>query len=191
MDDGGAEAGSDAASDGTTREGGSGGEAGSDAAAFPPDCTNAPVATWKTDIYPKIIVPLCGATCHNANDATGGGLDLYPKDQARAWSNLVEQPVKTGYPCTGHYQWRVTCPRTGTIPACAANSTPACACTGPGDPEMSEVYAKLTGKQTCGNAEPQGTAGGMLYPKTMPFMPLPNDQICMWYTWIKAGAMDN
>jgi hypothetical protein len=186
----------DAAADGPSPAGDAGsGEAGSDASKGDgggfPDCINAPIATWKADIYPKIIQPWCGMKCHNANDATGGGLDLFPGDQGRAWRNLVTQPVKNGYPCTGHYQWRVTCPRTGTIPACAATSTAACACSGPGDPETSEVYMKLTGHQLCGNAEPQGTPAGMLYPKTMPFMPLPNDQICMWYTWIKAGALDN
>ncbi len=188
----------DAAADGPPAAGdGGSGDAGSDASKGDgggfPDCSNAPIATWKADIYPKIIQPNCGKTCHNGGNSTpnGGGVDLFPTDEGRAWRNLVTQPVKSGYPCTGHYQWRVTCPRTGTIPACAAASTAACACSGPGDPEMSEVYMKLTNKQTCGSAEPQGTPAGVLYPKTMPFTPLPNDQICMWYTWIKAGAMDN
>jgi hypothetical protein len=171
--------------------------AGSEAATgegggFPPDCTNAPVATWNK-IYTEVVSPLCGNTCHNGGNSTanGGGLDLFPTDQARAWRNLVTQPVKSGYTCTGKAQWRVTCPRTGTIQACAATSTADCACSGPGDPEMSVIYSKLIGMPICGNAEPQGTAGGMVYPKTMPFMPLPDSQICDFYTWIKAGAMDN
>jgi hypothetical protein len=106
--------------------------------------------------------------CHNANDATGGGLDLYPLDQARAWRNLVTQDPKQSYMC---YQKgkRVV----------------------PGNPEMSIVYSKLIDKPICGHAEPQGTPAGMLYPSTRTFVPLPNDQICMFYTWIKAGALDN
>jgi hypothetical protein len=169
-------------------------EAGEDVDAgwMPPDCTNTPVATWNK-IYTEVVSPLCGNTCHNGGNSTanGGGLDLFPTDQARAWRNLVTQPVKSGYPCTGKAQWRVTCPRTGTIQACAAASTADCACNGPGDPEMSVIYTKLIGMPICGNAEPQGTAGGTVYPKTMPFMPLPDSQICDFYTWIKAGAMDN
>jgi hypothetical protein len=171
--------------------------AGSEAATgegggFPPDCSNAPVANWMK-IYNEVVSPLCGKTCHNGGNSTqnGGGLDLFPTDQARAWRNLVTQPVKSGYPCTGKAQWRVTCPRTGTIQACAAASTADCACSGPGDPEMSVIYSKLIGMPICGNAEPQGTAGGMLYPHSMAFMPLPDSQICDVYTWIKAGAMDN
>jgi len=65
------------------------------------------------------------------------------------------------------------------------------ACTGPGDPDKSVIYSKLINKPICGNAEPQGTAAGMLYPKAMPFMALPNNQLCDFYTWIKSGAMDN
>jgi hypothetical protein len=61
----------------------------------------------------------------------------------------------------------------------------------PGNPEMSIVYSKLIDKPICGHAEPQGTPAGMLYPSTRTFVPLPNDQICMFYTWIKAGALDN
>jgi hypothetical protein len=143
-----------------TVEGGGGG--------FPPDCTNAPVAKWIENIYPTVIVPWCGMKCHNANDATGGGLDLYPLDQARAWRNLVTQDPKQSYMC---YQKgkRVV----------------------PGNPEMSIVYSKLIDKPICGHAEPQGTPAGMLYPSTRTFVPLPNDQICMFYTWIKAGALDN
>jgi hypothetical protein len=149
---------------------------------MPPDCTNAPVATWKADIYPTIIQANCGKTCHNGNNSTqnGGGVDLFPTDQMRAWSNLVRQAVKPGYPCTGKAQYRLACPRDATG-----------ACTGPGDPAMSVIYTKLIGKPICGNAEPQGTPAGMLYPKSMPFTPLPDAQICMIYTWIKAGAKDN
>jgi hypothetical protein len=167
-------------------------ERGADADAGWPDCSNAPVANWMK-IYNEVVSPLCGKTCHNGGNSTqnGGGLDLFPTDQARAWRNLVTQPVKSGYPCTGKAQWRVTCPRTGSIQACAAASAADCACSGPGDPETSVVYTKLIGMPICGNAEPQGTAGGMLYPHSMAFMALPDSQICDFYTWIKAGAPDN
>jgi hypothetical protein len=57
----------------------------------------------------------------------------------------------------------------------------------PGSPETSIVYSKLINKPICGKAEPQGTPAGML----TAWMPLTNDQICMFYTWIKAGALDN
>jgi hypothetical protein len=191
MDDGGAEAGSDAASEATTGEGGSGGEAGSDAAAFPPDCTNAPVAKW-SEIYNTIIVPNCGKTCHDANDATGGGLDLYPRPpNSRAWGNLVTQTPKQGYQCfmKGIRVWAGTPPNPYTAPPATGQGAPSLMI--PGDPEKSIVYSKLIGKPICGNSEPQGTPDGMLYPKTMPFTPLPNNQICMFYTWIKSGATDN
>jgi len=57
----------------------------------------------------------------------------------------------------------------------------------PGNPEMSIVYSKLINKPICGKAESQGTADG----KLTAWMPLTSDQICMFYTWIKSGAMDN
>jgi hypothetical protein len=162
------DSGLDAASDAGKGDAASADAAEGGGGAFPPDCTNAPVAKWIENIYPTIIVPWCGMKCHNANDATGGGLDLYPMDQARAWRNLVMQDPKQGYMC---YQKgkRVV----------------------PGNPEMSIVYSKLIDKPICGHAEPQGTPAGMLYPSTRTFVPLPNDQICMFYTWIKAGALDN
>jgi len=148
---------------------------------FPPDCTNAPVATWQK-LYAEVIAPNCGKSCHNGGNSTqnGGGMDLFPTDQARAWRNLVTQAVKGGYPCTGKAQYRLACPRNAMG-----------ACTGPGDPDKSVIYSKLINKPICGNAEPQGTAAGMLYPKAMPFMALPNNQLCDFYTWIKSGAMDN
>jgi len=171
--DGGAAGASDAGkSDGATAGVGGG---------FPPDCTNAPVATWQK-LYAEVIAPNCGKSCHNGGNSTqnGGGMDLFPTDQARAWRNLVTQAVKGGYPCTGKAQYRLACPRNAMG-----------ACTGPGDPDKSVIYSKLINKPICGNAEPQGTAAGMLYPKAMPFMALPNNQLCDFYTWIKSGAMDN
>jgi len=141
------------------------GSSGADAGWVAPDCTNAPVAKW-ADIYKAVISPGCGNYCHNGGTSNqfGGGLDLFPTDQARAWRNLVQQAPKPGYPC---YQkgMRVV----------------------PGDPAKSIVYSKLIDMPICGKAEPQGTPAG----KLGPWMPLPNDQICMFYTWIKAGALDN
>jgi len=146
----------DAASDASNR---------ADAGSVLSDCSNAPVAKW-ADIYKAVISPGCGNYCHNGGTSTafGGGLDLFPTDQARAWRNLVQQAPKSGYPCYMKGM-RVV----------------------PGDPAKSIVYGKLINMPICGKAEPQGTPAG----KLGPWMPLTNDQICMFYTWIKAGALDN
>jgi hypothetical protein len=165
-------------SGGTGGAGGNAGGGSGGASYTPPDCTNAPVATWK-DVYSTMIQgdsPGCGKTCHNGgtSDTKGGGIDLYPNGEARCYGNLVNQDPKQDPNPSAGYKCYMKGKRVVK-----------------GNPEMSIVYSKLIGTPICGKSEPQGMADGTLYPADHPWMHLTDQQVCMWYTWIKAGANEN
>jgi hypothetical protein len=92
----------------------------------------------------------------------------------RAWKNLVMQPPKPQ-------------PTTGTIP----NPPYACYMKGmrvvPGDASKSIVYSKLIGMPICGANAPEGAPDGGMET----WMRLSDAELCMWKTWINAGAQMN
>jgi hypothetical protein len=97
----------------------------------------------------------------------------YPPPQMRPYNNLVNQLPKN--------------------PAMYPQAMPAYQCymkgqrVVKGNAAMSIVYSKIIGHPICGSPEPQGAPDG----GPQPYTPLTDAEICMFYTWIQAGAQFN